>query len=575
MNSSLREAVSQSELMRHTEAVGQWVRLSGTPDERKAFEYIREQLEGFGFSVSIYESDALIGYPRESRLEMLEPESLVIHSNGYSLSPGTADEGVVGELAYVGSGLRGSYEGLDVRGKIVVSDGLAMPEKALSAQRAGAIGQIHINDNHIHEMCISPVWGTPVPETAELLPTVPAVSVTQEDGRKIKAAMDNGAVRVRLFTQPYRQWCKIPTLIADLPGTEEDRFVLFSGHVDSWHYGVMDNGTANATQLEVGRLLAERAGELRRGVRLAFWSGHSHGRYAGSAWYADEFWQDLHDRCVCHVNVDSVGAIGANVLEEVPTMAETYSFARDVLHETVGVDLTYRRISRSSDQSFWGHGIPSVFCTFSEQLIDATPTAKAQAQLLGASGRGGGLGWWWHTTEDLLDKIDPENLKRDAEVYAETLWQLTTEARLPFDFANAADEIAETLTMHHTAVEALGLARIAELARELATKLRATSLDDREPDSVNHLQIDLSRLLVPVNYTRNGPFDQDLALSTRSLPGFSEVETLANLDPSQDDYYFLKTKLVREKNRVEHSLRAALRRVEVFAGSPDTAASQA
>ena len=44
---------------------------------------------------------------------------------------------------------------------------------------------------------------------------------------------------------------------------------------------------------------------------MAFWSGHSHGRYASSAWYADTFWHDLHERCVCHVNIDSVGAKGA------------------------------------------------------------------------------------------------------------------------------------------------------------------------------------------------------------------------------------------------------------------------
>ena len=86
---------------------------------------------------------------------------------------------------------------------------------------------------------------------------------------------------------------------------------MFNGHVDSWHYGAMDNGTANATQLEVARLLAEHRDELYRGVRMAFWSGHSHGRYASSAWYADAFWHDLHERCACNVNIDSVGGKGA------------------------------------------------------------------------------------------------------------------------------------------------------------------------------------------------------------------------------------------------------------------------
>lgn len=563
---SIVNEVSESELMRHTSAIGQWVRLSGTTEERKAFEYIRDQLTAFGFKVTMHESDALIGYPDQSRLEMLEPEQVLVRSNGYALSPRTDDDGVIGELVYVGSGGRDDYLAVDVRGKIVISDGLATPEKALAAQRAGVSGQIHINDEHIHEMCISPVWGTPTPETSNLLPSVPAVSVTQDDGMKIKRAMDTGPVRMRLVTQPYRQWCKIPTLIAELPGAHEDDFVLFSGHVDSWHYGVMDNGSANATQLEVARLLASHTQELWRGVRLAFWSGHSHGRYAGSAWYADEYWQDLYDHCVCHVNVDSVGGIGATVLDEAPTMASTYEFARQILRHVAGEDLHYRRISRSSDQSFWGIGVPSLFGTFSEQLVDTKPTAQAQAQLLGASGRAGGLGWWWHTTEDLLDKIDPVFLRRDAQVYAAALWHLATEPRLPFDFATAADEMVSSLSDYASvAGDVVDLYGMIDLARELAARLRARPLDTYPAQVANRVNLRLSRLLVPVTYTQKGPYDQDLALSTLPVPGLAAMVELGQLDPSEDDFHFLKTKVLRERNRVEHALRSALRELDAVA----------
>lgn len=563
MVSSIRESVSQSELVRHTESISQWVRLSGTPDERKAFEYIREQLEGFGYTVTLYESDALIGYPETSKLEIVGAESREIHSNGYALSPRTDEEGVVGDVVYVGAGTASDYTDRDVRGKIVLSDGLAMPEKALAAQQAGTIGQIHINDEYIHEMCISPVWGTPTPETAHLLPTVPAVSVTQKDGEALKASLESGPMQMRLFTQPVRDWRKIPTLIAELPDHQNDEFVLFSGHVDSWHYGAMDNGTANATQLEVARILAENKDSLQRGIRIAFWSGHSHGRYASSAWYADTFWHDLHEHCVCHVNIDSVGAIGAEVLEEAPTMAETLDFAQDILHHTTGVDLSYRRISRSSDQSFWMHGIPSIFGSLSEQAVTSTPSSKAQARLLGGGGRGGGLGWWWHTTEDLMDKIDPENLERDARVYAETLWRLLAQKRLPFNFSRAADEMADTIDRFDNASEGLvNLDQTAALARDLAASLRGLQLDQHDAEAANQLQFELGRLLVPVNYTRSGPFDQDLALSTGPVPGLSEAAHLAHLSKSDDEFYFLRTRLIRERNRVEHALRTSLKLVQ-------------
>lgn len=564
VSQNFRDGVSQSELMRHTETIGQWVRISGSDDERKAFDYIKSVLDGFGYQTTIYESDALIGYPVESRLEMALPTTRTIACNGYSLSPATPDSGITGEVLYVGDGLLSSYDGIEAIGKIVLSDGLAMPEKALASQLAGAIGHIHINAAQIHEMCISPVWGAATPSTKDLLPTVPAVSVTNEDGESIKKFLESGPVTMTLFTKPYRDWRKIPTLIADLEVDSQDEFVLFSGHVDSWHYGVMDNGTANATQLEVARLLAERVGDLKRSVRIAFWSGHSHGRYAGSAWYADEFWHELHDHCVCHVNIDSVGARGATVLEDVPTMAETYVFAKRLLNDVAGADLQYRRISRSSDQSFWGHGIPSLFGTFSEQEREHTPAADAQSQLLGASGRGGGLGWWWHTTEDLLDKIDPDNLERDARVYAEALWQLTTSDELPLCLADAADEITIALKSYSPHVGTL-LDRTIELSTSLATALH--QLEDAQTSNVeamNALRIELARILIPINYTQRGPYDQDLALTSPPVAGIAETCKFGELDGDSDDYQFVRTQFIRERNRVEDALRQALQKAETF-----------
>ncbi len=565
MPSKIVDEVSGSELKRHLESIAQYVRLSGTEDEAKAFDYIESELKKFGYDVNRYESDALIGYPGKSSLEIVSPESISIPCNGYSLSPLTSDAGISGELVYVGAGRASDYQGVDVRGKIVISDGLAMPDKTLASQDAGAIGQIHINDEYIHEMCISPVWGTPIPETAHLLPKIPAVAVTKADGDKIRAAMEQGTVTVRMMTQPFKAWTKIPTLTGDISGTKEDTYVMFNGHVDSWHYGAMDNGTANATMMEVARLLAEHRNELYRGVKMAFWSGHSHGRYASSAWYADTFWHDLHERCAVNVNIDSVGGNGAVILSEAPVMAETYGFAKEVMKETVDVDLDYRRMSRSSDQSFWGHGIPTVLASLSEQSIEDSEMFKAMASLLGGGAKGGGLGWWWHTTEDTLDKINHEYLVRDARVYAEAMWRLCTMERLPLDISALADEIGDAVqTYHETARGAIDLSGTVEMARDLATTIRAKDLGNVSPERANRLLMDLDRLLVPVNFTANGPFEQDLALGTVPVPGLREIDELASMDPESDGFKYLKTKLIRQRNRVEAALRAAKREVEEF-----------
>ena len=85
--------------------------------------------------------------------------------------------------------------------------------------------------------------------------------------------------------------------------------------------------------LEVARIVAGRRTEWRRGLRLCFWSGHSHGRYSGSAWYADHRWQELERRCAVHVYVDSAGAKGNTVLADMPVCAELKTFAREVILE--------------------------------------------------------------------------------------------------------------------------------------------------------------------------------------------------------------------------------------------------
>jgi N-acetylated-alpha-linked acidic dipeptidase len=224
--------------------------------------------------------------------------------------------------------------------------------------------------------------------------------------------------------------------------------------------------------------------------------------------------------------------------------------------------LDYRRISRSSDQSFWGHGIPTLFATLSEQPRDASATGAAMAQLLGAGAKGGGLGWWWHTTEDTRDKIDADNLVRDARVYAETLWRLCTLPRLPFDYAATADELAQTLQRYHAAANGqIDLEGTRALALELGQELRSGELDGLAAERANDVVLGLARRLIPVNYTRSGPFEHDLALGTSPLPGLADAVTLGQLDPDGDDFRFLRTRLERERNRVEHALRSATRLV--------------
>ena len=379
-----------------------------------------------------------------------------------------------------------------------------------------------------------------------------------------------GDLRARITAEVDTRWRKIPVLTAEL-GAREDRYVMFSGHIDSWHLGAMDNGTANATMLEVGRLLAERRGELRRGLRLAFWSGHSHARYAGSAWYADQFWADLHQHCVGHVNVDSVGGIGATILSEGNAMAETVGFGGRAIREIAGQELEYKRFGRAGDQSFNGIGLPALFMSLSGQPAKGGAVEEQMARLLGTGGRSrsGGLGWWWHTTEDTMDKIDRDFLVRDATIYALTLWRLCTETILPFDYSATIEEMRGVLReLAAIASDRFDLAPVlVEADTALAATRRLQAACAGNPDEATAARLNdgimaLGRCLTPVNYTLVGEYDHDLALGAQPIPALQPLRQLAELEPGSDAAHYLHAQLLRARNKVWHAFHQAHKAVE-------------
>lgn len=553
------EAVSGDRLLDHASTIAQWVRLSGSEEEAAAFDYLEDTCRGFGMTTRRYQVDSLVSWPGNATLRVLGPEARSFPCITHAFGASTPEGGVTGEVVYTND-----TEPDRIGGRILLSDGLANPGKTVAAEQAGVLAQININDYYVHEMIVTPIWGTPTPETAALLPKLVTVSVNGRDGAELRRLAELGDLRVTIETTVDTRWRKIPVLTADIAGAR-DEFVLFSGHVDSWHNGAMDNGSANATMLETARILAERREALHRGLRLAFWSGHSHARYSTSTWYADHFWGELHERCVAHVNVDSTGAIGADILSEANTMAETVEFAGRAIQEVAGQQLEYKRFGRAGDQSFWGVGLPSLFMSLSGQPAQGGAVEEQMARLLGTGGksRSGGLGWWWHTTHDTLDKLDRTNLVRDTQIYVLTCWRLCTLEVLPFDYHAAVSEMLAVLRdLDSVAAIQVDLAPVleeatalGELTSQLAMSMRTAT--GAQAGALNACVMRLGRLLTPVNYSAAGPYGHDLALPIPPLPLLQPLRELALLDQESNEARFLQTKLVRARNEVWHVFRQA------------------
>jgi len=552
--------VSEDLLMMHTREIAKWIRLSGSEDEAKSLEYVKKTLNEYGYDVREYHFESFVGYPEAGEVTVLGAGGKKFTGSVPALSTSSRPRGITARLLYVGKG--DNYKKIDVKGKVALIDGLSNPRLAKLAEDHGAVGQIFVNDDHVHEGIISVIWGTPTPETAPLLHKTPCMNITASEGEYLVRLLKKRPVKVKLKTKAWRGWKKIPVVTAELKGKEGD-FVLFSGHIDSWYHGAMDNGTANATMLEVARVMASHRELLRRGLRLAFWSGHSHGRYAGSAWYADNFWEDLYEHCVAHVNVDSVGGKGATILSEGYVMSETKNFVSSIVEKVSGQKLVGRRFSRAGDQSFWGLGIPAMLMSLSEQPPSGSKTASFVF-----SPHSGGLGWWWHTREDTVDKIDPAFLVRDAKIYTLIISELCSSPLLPFDYSATVSEMEQRLTELQTQSRNLfdltPLIKRAESLKELTAKLNSqtevlrkgvelwTSTDSAIASANETIKL-LGRLLVPINYSKVGPFDQDLAIPIPSIPILDPIKQLPQLKATSDEYRFLQTRLRRESNKVSYA----------------------
>ncbi|MFD1067637.1 M28 family peptidase [Oceanobacillus locisalsi] len=562
----LRSEVNKKSLMTLTENIAKEIRLSGSEEEYRAFEFAEKQLKSFGFDTKLYTRKAYISLPMDSSLKINgQSFDRITHSMAASTS-----EITTGEVVYVGEGTLEDFNRQDVTNKVTLIDGLAIPGVVNIAERFNVKAAIFINAEYTHEMIVSTNWGNPDLSNAEKYPSIPVVSVNYQDGQTIIQEIREKHTECELEAKVETKWTDIPTLIADYKGVEDpDSFVLFSGHIDSWHYGVMDNGTANATMLEVARVIGENKEPLYRSLRLAFWSGHSHGRYAGSTIYADENWEDLYENCVMHVNVDSVGGKDAVVLSEGNAMAETKDIVHEAIMSVTGETFKSSRYGRSGDQSFWGMGVPSLLMGLSEQVKSDTPAMKAFSKLFG-DGDGGGFGWWWHTTEDTLDKIDPENLQRDCQIYLTIILNSCNSRILPLNQQKAIEDIEQAvqkyvnLSPSHAGLQK-AIDRVLE-AKKMIIRLKkyaSANYDVEQEKQINRMLIRISKTLVRLNYVNEDRFGHDPALSQNPVPLLADVQKLQG-NYTDGEKHIIETTLLRKSNKFNFLLKGLIEDMKTF-----------
>lgn len=569
LEQSILGAISKEEPWALVERFSHIVRLSATPEERKAIDYLVGRLEALGVPYTLYEPELYVSLPISGRLEVPGGREIRAKTPAYSAS-GTVEA----EIVYVPGNLAGDVSQFffstaqdtagDVRGKIVLTEGMSLPKVVQDYEQRGAVGQIYINPDPevIHELMATTIWGIPTLENLASKPHTPIVNVNRTGGEELKQLLASGPVRVRITTVLDESWRKAAIPVAEVRGSEEpEKFILLHGHLDSWHYGVTDNATGNAGKLELARVFNQHRDRMRRSLRIAWWSGHSHGRYAGSTWYADNFGLDLEKNCVAQVNMDSPGAKWATAYDEMMWTAEVDSLCRDAIVDTTGIAPKRLRPIRAGDYSFNNIGVTSFY-----MLSSNIPADVKKEMGMYTVGGSGGNSRAWHSEGDVLEAADPEILVRDIKMYAATILRVLNADVYPFDFVKTVDESREIVKKYQKDAggrfdlgpvleELVGLR--ADLAAFNTRAARAVASGNRaEQRKVNDALLRLGRILIPTGYAKREIFEHDPAYD---IPAFAEIAPAADL-PKYDrlaEQRFLVNQLIRGRNKVLLRLRQA------------------
>lgn len=568
----LRDALSEMKSEALLESVKQICsfgeRLSNTAEE-KAIAWLASQYETAGLQTRILRYPARVSVPVSAHLTV---DGLSVSCITHPMT-GSVD-GMQAKLACVTTT---DFEELETRrshgekgldelfsGTVVLIEGLATDALIKRLCAFGAAGIIFAGGKYAHNMICSSQWGSPTASHNAAPHRLPVVSICAEDARKIRERM-NPQSQVIVSTRVDTRWVQVPMVEARLEVPQAQDYILVTGHIDSWGVGALDNASGNATALEVARILSRRKEKLVHSLRFVTWSGHSHGRYAGSTAYCDNNFESLSKHCLLHLNADCLGAEGATLLTLSPAMACTARLAQEALFCVTGCkDWEGTRFSRSCDQSFWGAGVPSVFSQVSEQPPRDDPAARAFGSLFGSS-RSGGYGIYWHTDHDTPEHLDPENLVRDARVIlAATVFAATDEnARLDVE-AEAMDLAASLAFRRQQIVKSVSVScgpYVKELALHLAADLehligRLIAWTKGAEGEKNRMPI--LRALICANY-HQGDYGEHVDVAPlKGAPNLSVLDKLETLREEEDFF----TVLI-EAQRCLNSLKARLNAFEL------------
>jgi hypothetical protein len=396
-------------------------RLSGSPAAAVAVKWTTQRFRAWGIPVTnevVMVPHWVRGEERATLKSHLE-QRIVLTALGGSVA--TPAKGITADVVEVAS-----YDELktkDVRGKIVFYNNpmnmdlvrshrsfeayrIAVEFRGSGASKAAERGAVAALIQSVGSASLrTPHTGALRYDTKQ--PRIPAAAMAAEDAMLVHRLLAKGErVRMHMVLTPKT----LPdvasaNVIAELRGTEKPQeIVLIGAHLDSWDLGTgaIDDGAGVAMVMETMRLLKEMNLQPRRTIRCVLFMNEENGLRGGRA-YATRHKKEHH-----------VAAIETDAGAAAPTGFST---------TLKGDALSALEQKTSALAALNAHR----FETQAETGADISPLTEMGVPSFGFVPDPLHYFDYHHSPADTLDKVDPEELKRDTAAIAALTWVLANE----------------------------------------------------------------------------------------------------------------------------------------------------
>ena len=381
-------------------------RLSGSPGLEKAIAWSVEQMKAAGLSNVRTIPTKVPHWVRGAESgRIVAPFDRPLHMLGLGMSIGTPPGGVTADVVAVTSFDELAKLGREmIQGRIVVYNepytgyGPTRVYRATGASRAAEFGALGVLVRSATPLAMQ------IPHTGEMnyderQPKIPAAAISPEDAMMI-ATLTSQGVPVKVHFEMGAQMlpdADSADVIGEIPGREHpEQVVVIGGHIDSWDVGqgAQDDGASIMACLQALALMKKAGLEPRRTIRVAFWVNEENGGRGGVA-YREFVGADLKNH-VAAIEMDGgaetprgfgagVDAKSLEMLKEIGSLLDRVG-AGEITGGGGGSDI----------MTLVRAGVPG----FSERTV------------------GTHYFDWHHTEADTLDKVNPEDFRKNVAALA-------------------------------------------------------------------------------------------------------------------------------------------------------------